>query len=131
VRFQRIEPPRSFQVGRNSVLLRHVATLRLEPDELLTLLGDSERELDIVSKKWGFYVTPSLQHRLKSNGLRAALMRNRVTRQLFVVAVYEDEIESWTRYMSEEEQELVVWLDSLGEGNSDSMNLGSQQDFPT
>lgn len=131
MRFQRIEPPRSFQVGRNSVLLRHVGTLRLEPDELLTLLGDSERELDIVSKEWGFYVTPSLQHRLKSNGLRAALMRNRVTRQLFVVAVFENEIESWTRYMSEEEQELVVWLDSLGEENSESMNLGSQQDFPT
>ena len=113
MKFFEVNPPRRFNVGNTPIELRHTANLQLSPDELVTLLSPDGRELDIVSKNWGYYVTPSLQDRLKRNGMRAALMRNIVTRQLFVVVVYLEETESWRAYMSEEDQELVMWLDDF------------------
>ena len=113
MRYFEIEPPRQFEVGETPVKIRHVANVELDADELISLVSPDNRELDIVAKAWGYYVTPSLQGRLKRNGMRAALMRNVMTRQLFVVAVHQDEIESWETYMKAENQELVIWLDLL------------------
>jgi len=126
MKFFEVNPPRRFNVGNAPVELRHTANLQLSPDELVTLLSPDGRELDIVSKNWGYYLTPSLQGRLKRNGMRGALMRNIVTRQLFVVVVYLEETESWRAYMSEEDQELVMWLDLPNDSSRATSSLGDK-----
>jgi hypothetical protein len=111
MKFVEVSPVRSFRVGLTNVVLHHVADIRLEADELITLLNSRSNELDVVAKSWGYYVTPSLTGRLRTNGMRAALMRNVETRHLFVVVVDTDHLSDWHQYMADENQEIMMWLD--------------------
>lgn len=108
-----INPPRTFPVGYHDLRLAHVATIALEPDELITFTSEPGREYDVVRKDWGYYATPSLAGRLRSFGFRAAVMRNKNTRHCFVVLVDETRIAAWQDYMTVEQQELVLWLDDF------------------
>ena len=46
MRFDPVDPPREFEVGRRGGRLRHVADGWLEPDEVLTLRTESGTEVD-------------------------------------------------------------------------------------
>ena len=107
------DPPRRFPVGLKEITLAHVADMALEPDEMVTLSDGAGRELDVTRKDWGWYATPSLGGRLRRFGLRAAIMRNVDTRQCFVVLIEEGREADWRRYMADERQELVLWLDDF------------------
>lgn len=105
--------PRRFQVGVADIELSHVANIVLEPDEMITLISAGNREYDVTAKDWGYYATPSVRKRLKQFGMRAGMMRNLETGDLFVVLVFEDKVAHWRRYMEIENQELISWLDEM------------------
>lgn len=105
--------PRQFQVGVADIELSHVANIFLKPDEMVTFVSAGDREYDLTAKEWGYYATPSVGKRLREFGMRAALMRNVDTRQVFVVLVFDDRVDSWKNYMQVERQELVLWLDEV------------------
>ena len=50
--------------------------IALAPDEQVTFTTEAGGEYDVTRKSWGFYATPSINGRLKTFGLRAALVRN-------------------------------------------------------
>jgi hypothetical protein len=105
--------PRRFPVGEAEIQLSHVANIDLQPDEMVTFISDGGREYDVTAKDWGYYATPSVGGRLRHFGMRAALMRNVDTRQVFVVLVFDDQVPAWRGYMKDERQELVMWLDDV------------------
>lgn len=109
----RLDPPRTFDVGITGITLAHCADVRLDPDEMVTFLGPEGREYDVTRKSWGYYATPSLAGRLIANGFRAALVRNFDTRQCFVVLVDTERVEEWRDYNRVERQEVVLWLDDF------------------
>ena len=105
--------PRRFPVGVAEIELSHVANIDLQPDEMVTFVSSADREYDVTAKDWGYYATPSVGGRLRSFGMRAALMRNVDTRQAFVVLVFDDQVTAWREYMEAERQEVVMWLDDV------------------
>ncbi len=70
-----------------------------------------ETELDVVRKSWGYYATPSLNGRLRTHGLRAALVVNGAGR-LYVMLCEEGREPEFDAYLDAESQRLVCWLDS-------------------
>lgn len=87
-------------------------SVALAPDEQLTLVTEAGGELDVARKDWGFYATPSLNGRLSGFGLRAALIRNRVTERYFVVVVERGHEASFDAYLEQESCGVVAWLDT-------------------
>lgn len=108
------DKPRRFHVGVGDIELSHVANIALQPDEMVTFTSPGDRQYDVTAKDWGYYATPSVSKRLRHFGIRAGLMRNMDTGQVFVVLVFENKVGDWKRYMKGENQELVAWLDELG-----------------
>ena len=104
-------PPREFSVGLHNIKIHHVADISLASDEMITFVGHGNSQYDVVKKNWGYYATPSLGGRLKTFGLRAAIIRNIDTRQCFVILAHEDKLDLLEEYMSEERQEIILWLD--------------------
>lgn len=100
-------PPRRFRAG--TVELADCGTIDLAPDEQVTLRA-ADGEYDVVRKSWGFYATPSLNHRLPRAGLRPVLIRNRDGR-FFVVLVERDADREFARYLEDERLEVAAWLD--------------------
>jgi hypothetical protein len=111
MRFEPINPPRTFTVGANrDLVIRHCADVALLPDEQVTFLTDSGTEYDVVRKSWGYYACPSTNGRLREKGLRAALVRN-ASGKLFVLLVEAGREAEFEAYLGAEKMSVESWLD--------------------
>jgi hypothetical protein len=112
MKFDEKRPPRVFQVGNAEKFpMRDCGTLRLDPDEQVTLVTDAGAEFDVARKDWGFYATPSLNGRLASFGLRAVLVKNPSGRY-FVLLVEKGKRAEFDAYVTSEQLVIVCWMDS-------------------
>ena len=107
-----IDPPRRYKVGRRVPhQISDCGRIELSADEQVTFVTPGGAEYDVARKAWGFYATPSLNGRLASFGLRAALVRNPENRY-FIFLVERGREDEMARYLADEEQTLVTWLDT-------------------
>jgi SAM-dependent methyltransferase len=112
VKITRIDPPRRFETGRSEKIeISDCARIELDANEQVTFVGGDGHEWDVARKKWGYYGTPSLNGRLVTHGLRAALARSDAGKYyLFLVERgHEPEVE---RYLAAEQNRIVRWLDN-------------------
>lgn len=113
MKFEPKDPPREFVAGyENKVTIRDCGTLQLAPEEQVTFVTGQKAEFDVTRKGWGFYATPSLNHRLKNFGLRSMLARNRDDRY-FVLLVEKGKEDEFYAYAKAEPLTPVCWLDEL------------------
>ena len=112
MRIDRKDPPREFAVGVDGgITIRDCGSLRLEPDEQVTFVDPHGGSHDVARKSWGYYATASLNGRLAAHGLRGALTANEAGK-LYVVLVNEGKEDEFERYLADERQQLVCWLDT-------------------
>ena len=105
-------PPRVFEVGYDvKGYISDCGNLKLEADEQVTFLTPDGGEYDVTRKSWGFYATPSLNHRLPGFGLRGVLVKNRHNR-FFVMLVEAGKEELFFSYVKQEPLTIVSWLDT-------------------
>ena len=105
------DPPRAYTVGINTVIqLKDCAHIELAADEQITLKTESGAEYDVTRKSWGFYATPSLNGRLKSFGMRAALVKS-PTQRYYVLLLEKGKETEFNNYLKQEDQSIVCWLD--------------------
>lgn len=107
------KPPRRFMVGiRGEVELAEVAKIYLEPEELVTFFGPQGSEHDVTRKDWGFYATQSVNYRLPTKGLRAALVKNTQGRWfVLLIEKAEERKAAFKEYCQSEQVTVVAWLD--------------------
>ncbi|MDD1673295.1 MAG: hypothetical protein LUP99_02670 [Methanomicrobiales archaeon] len=117
------EPPREFRAG--PVRIRHCATINLEPDEQVTFITSDGHEYDVVRKDWGYYATPSMNGRLREQGLRSALVSNNQGK-IFLRLVEQERVEAFRAYLAQQQEFLLSWLDSDEEVLSLLKSLGAQ-----
>ena len=111
MRFDRLEPPRTFVVGFGpQVTLKDCGRLALAPDEQITCVTDTGAEYDVLRKDWGFYASPSINGRLARFGLRGVLVLNRLE-QIFLLLVERGQEPSFGRYVADEGLQVLHWLD--------------------
>lgn len=111
MKFTKNDPPRKYEAGfDDKVVISDCGKVELEPDEQVTFMTPEGREYDVARKSWGFYATPSLNGRLKSFGLRAVLVKNRINR-FFIFLVEEGKDDLFNDYVRMEPLEIVFWLD--------------------
>lgn len=111
--FEEKRPPRGFAVGNaEKFTMYDCGTLRLEPDEQVTLVTEGGAEYDVARKDWGFYATPSLNGRLASFGLRAVMVRN-PSERYFVMLVEKGREAQFDAYVKSERLVIVCWMDSV------------------
>ena len=107
------EPARSFFVGNNDkIKIDDCGSIILEDNEQITFLTDCNKEYDVIKKDWGFYATPSINNRLLRQGFKCALVKNK-DGFLYVMLVMENKLKLFERYIANEENHLVMWLDEL------------------
>ena len=78
--------------------------INLKPDQQITLLNNKS-EYDIAKKDWGFYVTPSIQNRLKKFNLEAILVYK--SKNYFLCLVKKNKKKYFKSYLSKEKLKLI------------------------
>lgn len=105
------DPPRKFEarVGAG-VFVSDCARIGLSSNELITLTTEQGAEVDVVRKSWGFYVTSSMNSRLRKFGLQTYLVKNNLGKHYVLLA--EDGSEKEFRdYLKSEHMIIVCRLD--------------------
>lgn len=112
MKFLPINPPREFLVGldKNKIKLYDCAHIELNPDEQITLRSNDGSEYDVAKKSWGYYVTPSLNGRLKNFGLRAVLTKG-IRDKFYILLAEKGKENEMKKYLEENEMKIVTWMD--------------------
>ncbi|MBL7129799.1 MAG: hypothetical protein ISS45_00095 [Candidatus Omnitrophica bacterium] len=101
--------PRIFKVKGFKV--KDYGKIYLKDGEMVSFVTESGREWDFAARKWGLYVGPSVNSRLKKEGFKVALVLNEQG-QLYVNAVEEDKIEEFKEYLkTNQNNKIISWLD--------------------
>ena len=100
---------RKFKVN-SSLKIVDRGTVILSENEMISL-STRKKNNEIVAKKWGFYLTPSINVRLKKNGYKCAIIINQ-QKKFFVTLVLNDKnsLKNFKDYLREDNQKLVMFL---------------------
>ena len=104
-------PPREFGVGvGGKITIKDMGEIYLSHNEMVTFVTDQEARFDFAQKNWGFYATPSINGRLKAEGLKTALVKNDMGR-IYIMVVEVTKMKLFETYCQDESQEVLTWLD--------------------
>lgn len=85
--------------------------IHLDENEMISLLSDAGKVIDITAKVWGYYLGTSLNVRLAEEGYKTALVINKKNK-LFVMVVDIDKIEKFKTYLKDnQDNRILCWLD--------------------
>lgn len=103
------DPPREFDAS--GVQIKDFGQIHLAADEMICLVSASGKECEVTAQKWGFYLAPSINSRLRDQGFKVALVRNQQGK-LFLNAVEEDKVDLFQQYLKTgQDSEIICWLD--------------------
>jgi hypothetical protein len=104
-----LKKPRIFKVVKNKKI-KEVGFLYLKNNEQITFINENKKKYDLVKKSWGYYATPSINDRLKKEGFKTALVRNKFDRY-YIMVVDKKKINNFKNYCKAENQKIVEWID--------------------
>lgn len=105
------DTPREFGVKGHYV--KDFGKIMLDAGEMISFKTKSGKEFDFTAKEWGFYVTSSMNSRLKNEGFKTALVMNE-NNQVYIMTVEQDKIDLFKKYLKENQDNRVIcWLDDF------------------
>lgn len=103
------KPPRKFKANK-SIILKDCGKIYLEPNEQVTFVTKKKQEYDVCKKDWGFYATPSINGRLKSFNFKTALIKNIISKKIYLFLIEEGEEKKLYKYLKKENCKILKWL---------------------
>tara|TARA_B100000029_G_scaffold460012_1_gene490618 strand:- start:386 stop:751 length:366 start_codon:yes stop_codon:yes gene_type:complete len=113
MKFYKRKIPRKFTVGlNNKIIIKDLGDVQLLPNEQITFITKNKNRYDFCRKDWGYYATPSINHRLKNEGFKTALVKNSKNK-IYVMVVDKKFISKFKKYCKLEKQKVLFWLDEF------------------
>lgn len=96
-----------------TIELKDMGDIILEENEQITFKTRSNKTNDITRKEWGFYLTNSINHTLKSQGLKTALVFgiNELGARFYINLVEIKKMDLFNEYLKKFNSRVVCWLD--------------------
>ena len=88
--------------------LKKTADIHLLDDEFVTF-KDKKKEYDFSKKNWGYYISPSLNYRLKKNSYDIIIIKNEFNR-FFLCSVEKNKKRLFLNYLKKTNQNIVCRL---------------------
>lgn len=106
------QPPRTFKPrGDDLIIISDFGNVFMEENELLTFISSNNKRFDMVKRNWGTS-TSSINHRLKNEGFKTALVKN-LSGMRYIMAVDIDKMSDFECYCEQEEQVVEYWIDEM------------------
>ena len=106
-----LKKPRIFKVGENKkIKIKEVGYVYLKNNEQITLINENKKKHDIVKKSWGYYATSSVNSRLKKEGFKTAIVKNK-SNGYYIMIVDIKKIKNFKNYCKKENQKVIEWID--------------------
>ena len=103
-----IKKNKNFKVKNNKI--NKTGDIILKNNQLVSFIEKKKKnEYDIVKKNWGYYVSSSINNRLKSNNFKIALIKNEQNK-FFLCAVDSYKLDVFKKYIKKDNQKIVKWF---------------------
>ncbi len=98
---------RKFKVGlKNNITLKDVGDITLNNNEIITFKF-GRKNYDFGKKNWGFYISQSINSRVKKEGFKIALVKN-IYGRYYLMAVSNKK--KFKDYCIKEKQKIIKWF---------------------
>jgi hypothetical protein len=94
-----------------NINIKKVANIKIKNDCMVTFINNDKKEYDFCKKKWGYYATPSINHRLTDNNFRTVIIKN-ILNKHFICVVEKDKIKEFSDYLKKDKQKVIMWLNN-------------------
>ena len=101
------DKPRLFTVDR--ITIKDYGEIMLKKNEMVSFVTKSKKKYDFTAKDWGFYVSPSINGRLKKEGFKIALVKNKLGK-FYVMAVEKEKIKIFKAFCLSENKKILKWM---------------------
>lgn len=101
---------RSWKVGlKNNILITQKAKIKLNTNEQISFYSNdlNKIENEICKKSWGYYLTPSIDKRLKKYGQKVFIMKNS-KKNSYLVIVNNSKLREFKKYCNDEKQKYFL-----------------------
>ena len=106
------DPPRVFYAdAEKEYAISDCGKVHLEPEEQVSFVTANGKEYDFVAKPWGYYASPSINHRLRNEGFKTALVKSVRFNRHYIMAVDDSMLDEFDLYLEATQQEVAEWLD--------------------
>ena len=99
--------PRIFTI--KDIQIKDYGKIKLDTNEMISFITESGKEYDFVAKDWGYYMTPSINGRLKREGFKIAIVKNE-TGKIYIMAVEKEKKVQFKKYCSNQKQKILNWI---------------------
>lgn len=103
-----LKKPRIFRVGEKKTLLKDFGKIFLQNDEMISFNFLKKDDYDFTKKSWGFYVSQSIEQRMKSNNFTLFLVKNISSSRFYLLARYKGKESEFKNYLKQEKIKIVV-----------------------
>lgn len=110
MKFSKKKIPREFKPLKG-IKLKDCGYIELKIDEQFSLNFRKNVSNDIVKKKWGFYLTNSVNFTLKKNNFKTAFVHSKNYNRTFINLVHKTKMKDFKKYLKEQNSEILIWLD--------------------
>lgn len=107
MRMKVFKNPRLFKV--NNVEVKDFGKIKLATNEMVSFVTKSKKEYDFTAQDWGFYVTPSINGRLKKEGFKIALVKNK-SGKIYIMAVEKEKIKIFNKFCTNQKKKILKWF---------------------
>ncbi|MEM7071160.1 MAG: hypothetical protein AAF403_05310 [Pseudomonadota bacterium] len=107
-------PPRVFG-PLDDIQLKDCAHLVFSKDEQITIYSEDNKSNDIVCKEWCFYLANSLNHRLKKQNYKIALVASYASSptRTYINLVDKSKMDIFNQYCKKYNAKVICWLDDF------------------
>lgn len=116
---------RKYKTGfGNSIIIKDCARVKLNNNEQITFQKKNFL-YDFCKKNWGYYVTASINKRLKENGFEVYLVENLIG-SLFLFVLEKDKKKEFLDYLKNENQKIITRLDNVSSAKNIIINYNKE-----
>lgn len=101
---------RSWKVGiKKNILITETARIKLKANEQISFYSYNKNKIEneICKKGWGYYLTPSIDKRLKKYGQKIFIMKNS-KKNSYLVIVNNSKLREFKKYCKNEKQKYFL-----------------------
>lgn len=100
---------RTFRVNK-SLQIKDCGEMIFFNNEMINIRIRNKKN-EITAKSWGFYLTPSINEKLKKNGFKCAIIKNKKNKFFFCLVINrKKEINLFNKYLKKDHQNLVTFF---------------------
>ena len=101
---------RKFKVGlKKNIILSDTGSIDLKNNEIITFKF-KKFNYDFGKKNWGFYISQSINVRVKKEGFKIVLVKN-LFNKYYLMAVARGKKRIFLNYCEKEKQKIIKWFD--------------------